>query len=62
MGNFAQNYEEHIAPGGCIIKTSHPSPFSYKTKTKNAKAFSGSKVFEEINNELWVQDKKIIKW
>ena len=64
MGNFAQSYEDCIYNdiNTYTIRTSHPSPFSYTTETKKAKAFKGSKCFEEINNHLWILDKETIKW
>ncbi|VEU55523.1 uracil-DNA glycosylase [Metamycoplasma orale] len=52
--NFASslaNIQKHI-----ILKTSHPSPFSYK------KGFENSKIFLKVNDKLDSLNKKKIDW
>lgn len=65
LGNFAQSYEVNIKNKICdpiIIKTSHPSPLGFTKTTKTARAFKDSKCFKEINNNLWIMNKQLIKW
>jgi uracil-DNA glycosylase len=55
-GNAAKEKEALINNKHLIIKSSHPSPFSYN------KGFKGSKSFSKINNYLKKHDKNEIIW
>lgn len=53
-GRFAQEYERNCK--GLVLKTSHPSPFSF------TKGFSECDHFSLVNKILKSQKKTIIKW
>lgn len=56
MGKNAWEYEKYINNSLKIIKTSHPSPFSYRI------SLQGSKTFLTINNILKENNKQVLKW
>lgn len=56
MGKNAYTFEDEISQYLEILKTSHPSPFSYHLSLKN------SKTFKKINDILDKNNLKGIKW
>lgn len=56
MGNWAISFKKNINNNLAILKTSHPSPFSYHLSLKN------SNTFKKINFLLQENNKKPLKW
>lgn len=62
-GRKAQEYEKYVTNSShSIIRTSHPSPLGATKDSEESPAFIGSKCFEKVNNELWVNNKELIRW
>lgn len=56
LGNYAKSKTKFLDNQAFIVKTSHPSPFSFH------KGFDGSKIFSQINKMLIGINQKPIKW
>lgn len=59
--NFMQNAPQY-APNKLIIKSTHPSPFSYQKASSQAPAFWLSRPFSKANNWLTQQGIEPIDW
>lgn len=62
MGKPAQSIKSKISSKHKVIVSSHPSPFSFKTSSRDSPAFSGSNIFKIANQTLKSWGKEEIKW
>lgn len=63
MGAKAHAYENDIDVNKhFILKSSHPSPFSFMRSSRNIPAFLGSDIFKNTNNILKSKNEKPINW
>lgn len=62
LGKKASDYKSFISPKHKIFEATHPSPFSAHNPSKTQKAFMGSGIFKDVNNELYKNDFDKISW